>query len=162
MALIVGIKAVEIHHLKQWLAIDGTCGNVIELGACGVAQILNIELEILGLHLIGSKRVDIFHHQVPHGQSWRRGCALQHFHKERLRSAVDVSRKFTHLIGFTTKCVLIRHGQDLIGIECRVEGDIAQRTIERVLRRRQQTRTLNFFIVLSSLNSIGLKRLQCA
>ena len=83
--LAVGIDIVEVHHLNERLAIDVAGGNVVDFGSGGVAQVLNVELEIGLLHLVCPKRIHILHHELPVGQLWRHGSSFKHLHIERLR-----------------------------------------------------------------------------
>ena len=43
----IGVQSVKVHHLQQWLAVDAPIGNIGQLSTRRVAQILDIELEIL-------------------------------------------------------------------------------------------------------------------
>ena len=158
--LAVGIDIVEVHHLNERLAIDVAGGNVVDFGSGGVAQVLNVELEIGLLHLVCPKRIHILHHELPVGQFWRHGSTFQHLHIERLRCRGDIARKLSHLIGLSAIGVLERHGKHLIGSKCRLQRDVAQRAVECIFARSEQSGTLHLLIVASALDSVGFKGLQ--
>ena len=78
---LVGVKTVKIHDLQKWLVAYARDRDIVDLNAGSIAQILDVHLEISLLHLIGAKRIDILHHEVPHGQFRRGSGALEHLHK---------------------------------------------------------------------------------
>ena len=68
IGLVVGIQTVKVHHLQQGLAVDVTNGDIGHFATRGVAQIFDVEFEIVLLDLVGAQGVDILHGEVPHGK----------------------------------------------------------------------------------------------
>ena len=89
------------------------------------AEILDIEAEILFLYLICPQRIDVLHHQVPHGGLGVDGGRLKHLEIERLVGGGDVGRELAHLIDLAVVCVLVCHGQHLVGAERALQRDVA-------------------------------------
>ena len=144
---------------KRFVA-DRIGWQILHGDTSGVAFVLHVEFEFSLLHLICTKRINVFHHQVPVGKLWRHSAALQHFYKQSLTGVSHIARELTHLVHLSLIRVFISHGEHLVGIERRVERNVAQRRIELVLRRRQQAGTLDFLIVAAALYAVGRQRLK--
>ena len=71
IGLLVGVQAVEVHHLQQRLAIDLASGDISKLITCSITQVLDIELKVVFLNLVSAKGIHILHRQVPHGEIGR-------------------------------------------------------------------------------------------
>ena len=82
IGFLVGVYPVEIHDLKQRLVIDLHTG--------GVAEELDVHLEVLALELVCAERIDVLHHQTPHRQFGRHGGGTEHFQIERLGCCGDI------------------------------------------------------------------------
>ena len=63
--LLVGVNTVEVHHLQEGLAVGIAYREVGDLRTGGIAQELDVHLEIAILQLVGAERIYIFHHQLP-------------------------------------------------------------------------------------------------
>ena len=113
---LVGVQSVEVHHLQEGLVGDIPLGYVVDGHAGGVALILDVEAELVLLHLIGPERIDVFHHQVPDGERGGYGRALQHFQEEALVGIGHIARELAHLIDLPVVGIFISHGQHLVGI----------------------------------------------
>ena len=103
-----------------------------DFGSGSVAQILDIELEIALLHRVGAERIHVFHHEVPHRGVGRCGGAFEHLQVERLVGVGNVARKFAHLVGLSLVGVFVCHGEHLVGVECRLQRDVAEGGVEGV------------------------------
>ena len=160
IGLVVAVEAVEIHHPKQRRAADRLYGQVLHGGAGCVVKILYVEFEILLLNLISAQRIDVFHHQSPVGKLWRHGSALEQLQVERLARVGDIARKFADLVVFTLVGIFVSHAKNLVGVKSRCERDVAQRGIEFVFARRQQSCALDFLEVATTLNTNGRQRLE--
>ncbi len=132
VALFVAVDTVKVHHLKQRLVAQAGHGQIVDFGAGSIGEIFDVELEFRFLNLIAAEGVDVFHHQVPHGQIGRIGGALEHFEEEALVGAGDVARELTHLVDLSVVGVLVGHGEDLVGAELALDGDVAQGGVEGV------------------------------
>ena len=126
IGLLVGIEAVEVHHLQQGYTVDITCRDVGQLGTCCVTEVLDIEFEVVFLNLIGTKGVDILHGKVPHAVFGRGSGTLQHLDVERLVGRGDVAREFADPIGASLIGVFIGHSEDLVAGESRLEHDVTE------------------------------------
>ena len=88
------------------------------------------------------------------------GGTLQQFHIKGIGSVVDIGGKFTHLVGFAAVSVLESHSEHFVGVERRSERNVAQRCVDRIFRRTEQSRLFNFFIILTTFNAVSLQRFQ--
>ena len=158
--LAVGVQAVKVHHLQQRLAGDGTLREEGEFSAGGIAQVLDVEFEVVLLDLVGAQRVDVFHHQVPRRQLRRHGGALEHLDVEGLIGGSDVTRELAHLIHLAVILILIGDGERLVGAQGLLELDVAQSGVEGIFAGGENARALDFLVVTAALKAVGLQRLQ--
>ena len=149
MSLHVRVKAVQTHHLQQGDALQGLFGQVGEVGAGGVALVLDVHAEFCLLHT-RCQVVDILHHQVPVGLVRIVRRVLQCLDKEAVVGVRHVGGKLTHLVGATAIGVLVGHGEHLVGLQAGLQRDEAQTRVHRVLRGVEQTRAGQFLIVLAA------------
>ena len=160
ISLLIRVETVQIHSLQQRLVAQSRHRKIIDSRTGSVAQVLDLHFEIGRLHLVGPDGIDVFHHQAPHGQTRCLRGALQHLHIQVVVGGGDVVRKLADLIDLTVVSVLVGHGEHLVGTQLRAQRYIAQRGIERILRRCQQSRALHLLIVAAPLETVDSQRLQ--
>ena len=72
---------------------------------------------------------------------------LERLHEERLAHVSVVRGKLAHLISHATVSVFVRDGKHLVGLQTCLQRDIAERGVDGIFRRREQTRLLQLLIV---------------
>ena len=152
MGLQVTIQTVQSHHPQQRTALQLFLGQIGEVGAGGVALVLDVELELLLLHIRGQV-VHVLHHQSPVALCGTALGVLQGLDEEHLTGLCLVTGKLTHLIGLSVVGVLESHGQHLIGLQASLQRDVAQRCIHRVFARVEQAGRGQFLIVGATVES---------
>ena len=160
IALLIAVDTVEIHHLKKALVVQPGHGQIVDLSARSVGKILDVEPEFIALQLVSAHRIDVLHHQIPHGQLRRCCRSLQHFQIERLIGRCDVGRELAHLEHLTVVGIFVCNGKNLVGVYAALHRDIAESTVESILRRTEQSGALHFLIVLAALDAISRKRFE--
>ena len=160
VALLVGVDAVEVHHLQQRSVRHRSDGEVVDEGAGGVGEILDAELEVLALHLVCAERVDVLHHQPPDGHLGVDGGGFEHLHVEALRGGGDVGGKFAHLINLAVVGVFVGYAQHVVGVELRFQRHIAEGGVESVFRGGEESGRLDFLVVAATLYAECAQRLQ--
>ena len=121
ITLFVRVYAVEVHHLQKRLIVKARHRQIIDLCACCIGEIFDVELEFRLLNLEPSEIIDVLHHEVPHGQIGRRGGAFEHLEEQTLVSSGDVARKLAHLIDLPVIGIFICHGKDFVGVQGRAD-----------------------------------------
>ena len=154
------VQAVEVHHANQLLTADRTFIQVLHVRSYRVVSIGDVEFEFLRLNTRGTEGIDILHHQVPCAAVlFRRGvrAGLQHLQRQSVRGTqffVSVRRKLTDLIDTAVIGVFIGNCQHFVLVQRRLQGDITQGTIQRVLTARQQTCRLDLLEVHTALHAV--------
>ena len=168
VGVVLGIQTVQVHGLEQRRALEGRFGQVGQIHARGVALVLDVQAELLARRAGGSDGVDVLHHQSPVGQLRTARGALQQLDVESLGVVRQVAGELTHLVGHASVGIFVGHGQYLIGLQGRVERDVAEGRTQVVVAGREQTGTLQFFVVDASLKSrdgiehlCGLRKVAC-
>ena len=133
VGLHVVVHAVQSHDTQQNLALQLLLGQIGEIGAGGVALVLDVQTELLLLDLSG-QIVDVLHHQVPVALQGGVAGVLQGFHEEALVGLRQVGGELAHLEGLTAVGVLEGNGEHLVGLQCLLQRDITQGAVQRVLR----------------------------
>ncbi len=160
IALLIGVDAVEIHHLQKRLVVETGHGQIVYLCAGGVGEIFDVELELRLLNLVSANIIHVLHHQVPHREIGRRSGALEHLQIQRLVGGGDVARELADLKDLAIVRIFVGHGEDFVGVQRALERYIAQRGVEGVLARRKQTGTLDFLEIAAARYAIGAQRLE--
>ena len=135
MGFHVVIEAVGTQHLDEHLALHLRLRYISKVHARGVALELHVETELVFLHRRG-KVVHVLHHQVPVALRGVVRRVLQCLHIKGLLHVGDIGSELTHLIGLTAIGVLEGNSQHLVGLQGCAQGDITQRRVHGVLRRR--------------------------
>ena len=158
VCLVVIVEAVGTEHLYDGLALHLGFGDIGEVHASRIALELDVEAELVALYR-RSQIVDILHHKPPVGLLRIVARVLERLHKQRLRSVGVVSGKLAHLIGHAAVCVLIGNGKHLVGLQLCLERDVAEGSVDGILRRIEQTRLLKFLVVGTAIESrYGVER----
>ena len=158
--LVVVVQSVEVHHLQQRRLLELLLGQIVEVDASSVTQILDVHLEVLLLYRHGSELVDILHHQSPVGYLWRAACVLQELDIESLVAVLLVGRELTYLICLSVVRILIRHGQSLISLHGCLQAYISEVFVERIVRRGEQTSVLHLLVFHTALHD-GIEHSCC-
>lgn len=161
ISFLIRVEAVEIHYLQKGLVGNRRNGQIVDLGASGVVEILDVEAEVLFLNLICPQRVDIFHHQLPGRQAWVDGGGLEHLDKQGLVVAGYVRREFADAVDLSLPGILVGHGEDFVAVQGAFDRDIAQRRVQGVFAFAEQAGALDLFVVASAGDSEIGQRLQC-
>ena len=149
MRLVVVVESVGSEELYECLVLHLRLGYVCEVDTGGVALELHVEAELLLLYRRGEV-VDVLHHEAPVALMRIVAGVLQRLHVERLVRVGDVRRELAHLIRHAAVCVLVSHGEHLVGLQRCLQRDVAQRLVHGVLRRVEQARTLQLLVVGSA------------
>ena len=115
MGLQVAVQPVQSHHSQQRTALQLFLGQISQVGACSVALVLDVELEILLFHVRG-QIVHVLHHQPPVALCGTTLCVLQCLHEEHLVGLRLVAGELTHLIGLSVVSIFEGYGQHLVGL----------------------------------------------
>ena len=114
------------------------------------------------MDLIRTQIIDILHGQVPHGEVRGRGRSLQHLDIEGLVRRDSDVRKLSHSACRSVAIiVLIGNSKDFVTRKGLLEHDITQVGVQGVFSSTQQTGTLEFLVVLTTLKFICSQRRQC-
>ena len=130
----VVVQAVATQELQQRLRLQLLLGQVSQVDTRRIALVLDVEPELLLLHVSGQV-VDVLHHQVPVTLRGTVRRILQRLDKQALLRIGNVTGKLTHLEGAATVGIFKGHGQHLVGLQTCPQRDIAQGLVHRVLRR---------------------------
>lgn len=96
------------------------------------------------MDLVSAEVVDVFHHQVPHWQARIDGSAFEHLDVQCFVCLGDVAAEFAHLIYLSVIGVFVGHGEYFVGVECALDGYVAQAGVEGVLVGGEQACALDF------------------
>ena len=160
VAVEVAVHAVHVQYFEVGLAVEAAgCGarafvEVVDVGRCGVVEVDHVEVKVVRLHVVGSQRVDVLHHQAPGLVAGCRCGAFEHLGVEALGRVHAVGREFAHLVGAAAVGVLVGHGQHLRGAQCRAERYVAQLFVERVFAAAQQARVLELLVVAARAEAV--------
>ena len=116
VGLHVGVEAVQAHHLEQRRRLELLLGQVGQIGAGGVALVLDVHAELLLLDRRGQV-VDVLHHQVPVALRRAARRVLQRLDEEALLRLRDVGGELTHLVGLSAVGIFEGDGQHLVGLQ---------------------------------------------
>ena len=157
LVFVVLVQAVETEGAQQRCGLGLGVGEIGDVGAAVGAQIFDVELEFVPGHAAGAQRIDVFHHQAPHGRGGRSGTAFEELHDERCGVLLLVAAELTHLVGRAVERVLVGYGKDFVGLQRGVERDGAQSGVDAVLGGREKTGRLQLLEVGAALVSGGFK-----
>ena len=160
IAFVVGIQTVEIHHPQQRLVTNRVNRQILYGCTSRIAEVFDVQFEILFLYLISTQRINVFHHQVPVGKLRRNRRTFQQFQIKRLVGICYITGEFADLINRTLIGIFISHRKNLICIQGRIQRNVTQCFIQTIFGRRKQTCTFYLFIVASTLNAISRQRVQ--
>ena len=146
VGLLVVVQAVQAHHLQQSGRLQRLLRQVVQVGARGVALVLDVHSELLLLHA-RCQVVHVLHHQRPVALRGVVRRVLQRLHEDGFVGLCLVGRELTHLIGLAAVGVLVGHGQHLVGLQARLQRHIAQGRVHGVFARRQQACARQAFVV---------------
>ena len=150
MRSVVIVQTVAAQESEQSTVLHLLLRDIGQIDTGRVALVFDVKTE-LGLLDRRGEIIHILHHQSPVRLCGIVRRVLQRFHEEGFRGLRLVAGKLTHLIGHATESELIGHRQHLIGLQPRLQRHIAQCRVHRIFRRRQQTGTRQFLIVLACL-----------
>ena len=88
------------------------------------------------------------------------GCAgsvAEGLDDESLGVVLFVGREFSHLKSLSAVGVFEGYRQYLVGLECRLEGDVSKCTVEGVFAAGEESGVFQFFIVASTFKSGTVK-----
>ena len=158
VGIVVVVESVGTEHLDERCLLHLLLRDVGEIDASGIALELDVESELLLLHLRGEV-IDVLHHQVPVALLRIVARVLERLHEQRLRSIGIVGGKLAHLIGHAAVCVLIGNGKHLVGLQLCLERYVSESRIYGIFRRIEQSCLLKFLIVGSAFKSrYGVER----
>ena len=120
--LVVVVQTVTAQSAQQRDVLH--LRDIADVNACGVAFVLDIELELRLLH-IRCQVVHVLHHQRPVELLWIVRRILQCLDKQRLSGIGMVSSKLTHTVSLATIGELVGHSQHLVGLQSRLQRDIS-------------------------------------
>ena len=155
--LAVVVEAVEVHQGQQSLVLHSGLGQIREIYARGVGKEFDVEAELVLLHLSCPEGIGIAHHEVPVSGIGRTGGVTECLDDESLGIVLFVGRELSHLKGLSTVGVFEGYRQDLVGLECRLEGDVSKRTVEGVFAAGEEPCVFQLLIVASAFKSGTVK-----
>ena len=150
VGLVIVVQTVTAEQFQQRHVFHPLFRYIYKVYACRVTLVLDVEPEVALLHRRG-QIVDVFHHQVPVALLGIVRRILQRLHEEGLTGFGVVTGKLAHLIGLSSVCELIGHGQHLVCLQSRFQRDIAEGFVQCVFRRTEQTGTGELLVVHASL-----------
>ncbi len=100
-SVFVGVKLlvqlIEIHHFQKNTPVEPSFRKIVDKGAGGVVLIYNIQHKFIGSELIGIQIIDVFHHQIPRWQIWRKIGPFKQFQHQSLGRLNPVGGELSNL-----------------------------------------------------------------
>ena len=116
VCLVVVIQTVGAQHTDDRLLLHLLLRDITEIYAGGIALVFHIQAELLLLYG-RSQIINVLHHQPPVALSRIVAGILERFHEECLLGIAEIGCKLAHLIGNTSRCILIGYSKYLVGLQ---------------------------------------------
>ena len=129
--LVVVVETVGAYGFDDWRVFCLALGDVVEIYACRVALVFDVEAELCLLYVL-REIIDVLHHQPPVSLSRRVGGVLQRFHVECLRVVLYVACKLSDLVCPPAVGVFVSHGEHLVRLQVCAQRDVSQRLVDSV------------------------------
>ena len=124
VGIVVVVESIGTEHLDERCLLHLLLRDVGEIDASGIALELDVESELLLLHLRGEV-IDVLHHQVPVALLRIVARVLERLHEEALLGVGDVAGELAHLVGHSAIGVFVSHGKHLVGLQLGSQRDIS-------------------------------------
>ena len=145
------VQVIKVEYPEKGCSFDPAFIDVSGRYSVGVSGIKNVEVEVVGLKLVSTQGINIFHHQLPGRYAGVERSAFEQFHDQALGIGDSLVGKFTHLPDhrIAHHLILVSNRKGLVGIEGSVKGDESQFGIVTVLGGQQFTGALHLLEIFT-------------